>query len=84
MHQFLSVIISLCCCYVFRKECAILRELDCTFSVTCQFGFLVDNIVCILCDVRIDLSIDTHLGVRVCIDFFLILIGLISGLNTVS
>jgi hypothetical protein len=38
-------IISLCCCYVFRQLCAILRELVCTFLVTCLFGFLVDKIL---------------------------------------
>jgi hypothetical protein len=32
-------IISLSCSYMFRQLCAILRELVCTFWVTCQFGF---------------------------------------------
>jgi hypothetical protein len=38
-------IISLCCSYMFRQLCAILSELVCTFSVTCQFGFLVNKIL---------------------------------------
>jgi hypothetical protein len=38
-------IISLSCSYMFRQLCAIIRELVCTFWVTCQFGFLVDKIL---------------------------------------
>jgi hypothetical protein len=48
-------IISLCCSYMFRQLGDILRELVCTFWVTCQFGFLVDNSLCSMW-----LSIDTH------------------------
>jgi hypothetical protein len=32
-------IISLSCSYMFRQLCAILRELVCTFRVTCHFWF---------------------------------------------
>jgi hypothetical protein len=39
---------SLNCYYMFRQLCAIFRELVCTFWVTCQFGFLVDKIPCII------------------------------------
>jgi hypothetical protein len=41
-----QLIIWLCCFYMFRQLCSILRELACTFWVTCQFGFLVDKILC--------------------------------------
>jgi hypothetical protein len=39
-------IVSLSCSYMFRQLCTILRELVCTFWVTCQSGFLVDKILC--------------------------------------
>jgi hypothetical protein len=41
-------IVSLCCSYMFRQLCAILRELVCTFWVTCQFGFWLITF-CVVC-----------------------------------
>jgi hypothetical protein len=46
MHQFLSVCYFTLLLLHVSATSAILRELVCTFCVTCQSGFLVDKILC--------------------------------------